>query len=145
MVLFTCRRKILLLLFFVFSYFNIYSQSLSAAATISNYSIAQKNLLIVSTAKFINFITQNNRDRDSVMLTACKVTGLPFLCTYIDDDSGSLSEGADLCYKVRNRVKFNGKCSIYRIEMNGLNKTTYPLRFIEVGLPRLQQFCNALN
>jgi two-component system, sensor histidine kinase PdtaS len=72
------------------------SEPLSASATINNYSLAQKRLLAVSTAQFINFITQNNLDKDSVMSMACSITGIPFLLAYCDGFADEFSGGEDL-------------------------------------------------
>jgi two-component system, sensor histidine kinase PdtaS len=58
-------------------------QSLSAAETVKHYPVAQKRLLVISTAQFANFITQDNLDHDSVMSIACHITGMPFLLPYI--------------------------------------------------------------
>ena len=57
-------------------------QPASARVTLENYSIPQKRLLVVSTAQFINFLTQSSLDQDSVMSIACRITGLPFLLPY---------------------------------------------------------------
>ena len=78
-------------------WFSLHSQPLTGEETVQNYSGAQKRLLVRSTARFINAISQDNLDRDSAVLIACEVTGLPFLLAYTDaDDSGSPSPGADL-------------------------------------------------
>ena len=66
---------------------------LTAAATIRNYSVAQKRLLAVNTSQFINLITENNLDKDSVMLMACQITGMPFLLPYIDGFADKASGG----------------------------------------------------
>jgi two-component system, sensor histidine kinase PdtaS len=66
---------------------------LSAAAIIHNYSVAQKRLLAVNTAQFINQITENNLDKDSVMLMACQITGTPFLLPYSDGFADKVSGG----------------------------------------------------
>jgi hypothetical protein len=65
----------------------------SAATTIRNYSVAQKRLLAVSTAQFINQITQNNLDKDSVMLMACQIIGMPFMLPYDDAFADKASGG----------------------------------------------------
>ena len=78
-------------------WFNLHSQSLTGKETVSRYNSAQKRLLVLSTARFINLHTQDNLDRDSVMLMACRITGLPFLTPYTDDFDNELpSVGADL-------------------------------------------------
>jgi len=77
--------------------FDLHSQLLTGEETVRSYSSAQKRLLVRSTATFTNLITQNNLDHDSVVLIACKVTGLPFLLAYTDDDDNeSPSPGAGL-------------------------------------------------
>ena len=68
----------------------------SAAATISKYSIAQQRLLVVSTAQFTNWINQNNLDKDSVLLMACHITGMPFLLPYGEGFADKVSGGEDL-------------------------------------------------
>jgi hypothetical protein len=68
---------------------------LSAAVTISNYSVAKKQLLAVSSAQFIDFITQNNLDKDTVMSMACHITGMPFLIPYSDGFTAKVSGGED--------------------------------------------------
>src|SRR5258706_11352559 len=89
--------KCLPIVFFVCLWTNLNSQPLSGAATVNHYSIAQKQLLVRSTANFINLITQDNLDRDSVMLIALWITGLPFLIPYTDNFDSELSfVGADL-------------------------------------------------
>jgi two-component system, sensor histidine kinase PdtaS len=68
-------------------------QVLSAAVTISNYSVAQKQLLVVSTAQFINFVTQNNLDQDSVISMACRIMDMPFLLPYRGGFADKISGG----------------------------------------------------
>jgi two-component sensor histidine kinase len=87
--------KFLSVTLFICTWFNVFSQSPAGPETVNIYSIAQKQLLILSTAKFTNIITVNNLDRDSVVLVACKVTGLPFLDAYKNDNNSS-TEGEDL-------------------------------------------------
>ena len=74
---------------------NAKGQVLSAAVTINNYSVAQKRLLVVSAAQFINQITENNLDKDSVMLMACQITGMPFLLPYNNGFANKVSGGED--------------------------------------------------
>jgi two-component system, sensor histidine kinase PdtaS len=82
---------------FVYLCANTFGQPLTSGETVRTYSNAQKRLLVRSTAKFINAITQNNLDKDSVMLISRSVTGLPFLVAYSEDhDAGSSSVGTDL-------------------------------------------------
>ena len=57
-------------------------------ATVSNYSIPQKRLLVLSTAKFIHLLTQDIYDQDSIMTIACRMTGQPFLLPYSEDLEG---------------------------------------------------------
>jgi len=72
-------NRIILIIFFLFVVGHTHGQTLSAAATVNSYSIAQKRLLLISTAQIIDAITQNNLDQDSVMLMARRATGLPFV------------------------------------------------------------------
>ena len=73
------------------------AQSISAQATIRKYNTTQKRLLVISTAQFINFLTQSNLDQDSVMVIARRVTGMPF---FLPTDGGlnriSTSRGTEL-------------------------------------------------
>jgi two-component sensor histidine kinase/tetratricopeptide (TPR) repeat protein len=75
---------------------NAGDQILSAAATISKYTVAQKRLLAISTAQFTNFITQNNLDKDSVMSMARHMTDMPFLLPYNDGFADKTSGGEEL-------------------------------------------------
>ena len=68
-----------------------YGQSLSGPETAKNYSISQKRLLVTSTFQFANFINQDNLDKDSVMLIACHITGMPFLLPYNEGFSEKIS------------------------------------------------------
>jgi len=70
------------IVFFVCFAFTVDGQSLSGPATANNYTISQKRLLAVSTARFIDMITVNALDDDSLMRMACQLTGLPFLQAY---------------------------------------------------------------
>jgi two-component sensor histidine kinase/TPR repeat protein len=72
---------------------NAKDRVLPAAVTISNYSVAQKQLLVLSTAQFINFVTQNNLDQDSVIAMACQITGMPFFLPYRDGFAAKISDG----------------------------------------------------
>jgi two-component system, sensor histidine kinase PdtaS len=72
-----------------------HGQTMSAAETVNNYSIAQKRLLVISTAQFTNLISQNNFDKDSIMIMACRLTGLPFLLPYNEGFADKVSGGAD--------------------------------------------------
>lgn len=67
-----------------------------AAVIISNYSVAQKKLLEMSTVQFIETLTQNNLDKDSVMLMARQITGMPFLLPYSDGFLNKVSGGEKL-------------------------------------------------
>ena len=79
-----------------------YSQPLTAGETVDKYSIAQKRLLVRSTAEFINLITQNSFDQDSIMLLSCRLTGTPFLTAYNEYNDGEApSIGAELINKGR--------------------------------------------
>jgi two-component system, sensor histidine kinase PdtaS len=82
---------------FLSSSFAMQGQSPSGAAAIANYSASQKRLLVVTTSQFINFLTQNNLDQDTVMAMAARITGIPFLTPYTGsfrDHAGSV--GTDL-------------------------------------------------
>jgi len=68
-------------------------QLLPAAATVSNYSVAQKRLLEVSTVEFINQNTENSLEQDSVTSIARQITGMPFLLPYSDGFAGKVSGG----------------------------------------------------
>jgi two-component sensor histidine kinase len=57
-------------------------QTLSAQEVIKRYSTAQKRLLAINTAIFINEITQSHLDADSVQMVASRITGMPFLLPY---------------------------------------------------------------
>src|SRR5450432_3711859 len=72
-----------------------HGQTMSAVETVNNYSIAQKRLLVISTAQFTNLISQNNLDKDSIMIMACRLTGLPFLLPYNEGFADKVSGGAD--------------------------------------------------
>jgi two-component sensor histidine kinase len=60
------------------------AQPESPVVTLQYYSPAQKRLLLMSTCQFINFLTQDNLDQDSVLSIACRVTGIPFSMPYDD-------------------------------------------------------------
>ena len=75
---------------------NVYCQQLTADETIKGYNTAQKRLLLRSAARFTNIISQNSLDQDSVIMIAAKVTGLPFLVAYSDEDDTPSSVTADL-------------------------------------------------
>jgi two-component system, sensor histidine kinase PdtaS len=99
-------HRYFLSILFLFFHFAVLAQSdpapnpgrpiLSAAATISKYSIAQQRLLVVSTAQFINAITQNHLDKDSVLSMACHMTGMPFFLPYSEGFSNTASGGEHL-------------------------------------------------
>jgi two-component system, sensor histidine kinase PdtaS len=60
------------------------AQPESPVVTLQHYSPAQKRLLLMSTCQFINFLTQDNLDQDSVLSIASWVTGIPFFMPYDD-------------------------------------------------------------
>jgi len=62
----------------------VFGQPISAQEAIRRYSTAQKRLLAVNTAIFINEITQSHLDADSVQQVASRITGMPFLLPYTD-------------------------------------------------------------
>jgi hypothetical protein len=64
-------------------------QTISAEETVKNYSVSQKRLLVINTAQFINYLTQDNLDQDSVMTMACHITGMPFLLPYNETFPGN--------------------------------------------------------
>jgi two-component sensor histidine kinase len=65
-----------------------FGQSISSMEAVSKYSTAQKRLLAVNTAIFINTITQSHLDADSVQLVASRITGQPFLLPFTDRIEG---------------------------------------------------------
>ncbi|MEO6315257.1 MAG: sensor histidine kinase [Chitinophagaceae bacterium] len=90
------KTKLTYLSFFALSLVGSASaRSLSGPAAVENYTIAQKRLLIRSTAQFINLISQSNIDQDSVISMARQITQLPFLLQYTEglDDRQSKSAG----------------------------------------------------
>jgi two-component sensor histidine kinase len=109
---------------------------LSAATTIRNYSVGQKRLLAVSSAQFINQITENNLDKDSVMLMACKITGMPFLLPYSDGfadkisggeffiNSGRITEAAQLVKKLKGekQIELQLELGIWYLHQPGTHK-----------------------
>jgi len=72
-------------------------QPLTGPAAVAGYSPAEKQLLVRSTAAFIQFLNQESLDKDTVMLIACRITGVPFLLAWAEDpDSTGVSPGAQL-------------------------------------------------
>jgi two-component sensor histidine kinase len=88
--------KYLITAILIFECISINAQSLTGPETVSKYSIAQKRLLVISTAEFLNFISSNNLDQDSVMLIASRLTGMPFLIPYNEGFQDRISPGTDL-------------------------------------------------
>ncbi len=80
-------------MFWMYLCITAYGQPNSVEATLSGYNSSQKRLLVLSTAKFINILSQNNFDKDSVVLMASGITGVPFLTVYSDD---TVSDGSGL-------------------------------------------------
>lgn len=77
-------------------YVHASGQDTPASTVIKNYSVPQKRLLTVTTARFINIINQRIVERDSLLLLACKITGQPFLTVYSAgsiDDPGVVAAG----------------------------------------------------
>ena len=74
---------------------NLYGQSPTVEEAMMEYNSAQKKLLAVSAARFINIITQNHLDRDSLMLMSRNLTGIPFLTAHSEEDESS-AVGNDL-------------------------------------------------
>jgi len=71
-------------------------QDTAASTVIKNYSVPQKRLLTVTTARYIDIISQRIVEKDSLMLLACKITGQPFLTAYSEgniDDPGLVAAG----------------------------------------------------
>ena len=127
------------------------AQTLTGKEAVSNYTLAQKKLLVLSTAKFTHLITQNTLDRDSVMLIACRVTGLPFLTAYADDfdpelssvgndliNTGKISEATRLWYKLEgdDRVQLSIKLALWYLHKAGTLKSDLDNanRYIEEAL-----------
>jgi two-component sensor histidine kinase len=89
--------RYLLTVLSAFVCFSLPGQPQSGASAVIGYTMAQKQLLILSTAKFINILNENEVDRDSAILIACRITGVPFLIAYGDDpDSGADFAGSGL-------------------------------------------------
>jgi two-component system, sensor histidine kinase PdtaS len=87
--------KYLLLAIGVWLSANAYCQPLTGPAAVAGYSPAQKQLLVRSTATFIQFLNQQSLDKDTVMMIACRITGIPFLLAWAEDpDHTSFSPGA---------------------------------------------------
>ena len=129
--------KCLSITLLVFLNFNLYTQPLTAKETVKQYTLAQKMLLVHSTAQFTHLITQNRLDKDSVMLIACGVTGLSFLTAYADEfdpelssvgneliDAGKITEASRLLYKLEgnDRVQLLIKLAIWYLHKAGTNK-----------------------
>ncbi|AYL95406.1 tetratricopeptide repeat-containing sensor histidine kinase [Mucilaginibacter celer] len=88
-------RRIFMSVVLLFITLHVDGQTDSARRTLSNYSISQKRLLEISTAQFINFITQSKLDRDTVMILASQITGLSYLLPYNESfPNAYVSEGA---------------------------------------------------
>jgi two-component sensor histidine kinase len=109
-------KRIAFTLLLLFVIINSYGQSISAQVTVKSYSLPKKRLLAVSTAEFINFISQNNLDQDSVMSIACRITGLPFLLPYTEGIIGTaasagvnLSEPFNVSEAVKQLKTLNGE------------------------------------
>jgi two-component sensor histidine kinase len=69
----------------------------SSQEALRTYSTAQKRLLAINTAIFINEITQFHLDADSIQLVASRITGLPFLLPYTERIEGdNISPTAEL-------------------------------------------------
>lgn len=62
--------------------------TISSQEAIRKYSTAQKRLLAVNTAIFINQITQSHLDADSIQQVASRITGQPFLLPYTERIEG---------------------------------------------------------
>jgi two-component system, sensor histidine kinase PdtaS len=90
-----CMTKYLLLIVALWLSAGAHGQPLTGPAAVAGYSPAQKQLLVRSTATFIQFLNQQSLDRDTVMLIACRITGIPFLLAWAEDpDHTSFSPGA---------------------------------------------------
>src|SRR5450432_848932 len=88
--------KLIAIILILFNSLITSGQTILATETVSNYSIAQKRLLVFSTIQFINFITQDNLDQDSVTTIACHITGMPFLLPYNVGFAGQISGAENL-------------------------------------------------
>ena len=96
-LLLSIMTRSLRIVVFVFVCFTTYGQPPTGAETVMRYSFAQKKLLVRSTERFINLITQDNLDRDSVTIMACRITGIPFLTAHSAAyENESLSAGTAL-------------------------------------------------
>jgi hypothetical protein len=72
-----------------------YGQPISGPAAVAGYSPAEKQLLVRSTAAFIQLLNQQSLDEDTVMSIACGISGVPFLLAWAEEpDSTSFSPGA---------------------------------------------------
>ncbi len=113
-------------------------QMLSVQATLKNYSVAQKRLLAVSTAQFINYLTQSSLDQDSVMSIACRITGTPFLLPWNEGfgarsasggadliNTGRISEAVKLLKKLKgeNQVQLLIELGIWYLHQSGTHKS----------------------
>ncbi|MCQ6957007.1 histidine kinase dimerization/phosphoacceptor domain -containing protein [Mucilaginibacter aquariorum] len=75
-------------------------QTNTSETVLKNYSSSKKRLLVISTVQYINLLTQNNLDQDSIKLIANRITGQPFLLTYTEGFKNQQSSpGADLINK----------------------------------------------
>jgi two-component sensor histidine kinase len=77
-------RNATLVVMFLFSILDTKGQTISSKAAVKSYSIIKDRLLVITTSQYINFLTQNNLDQDSIRLIACRVTGQPFLLPYTE-------------------------------------------------------------
>ncbi|MEO5891455.1 MAG: sensor histidine kinase [Ferruginibacter sp.] len=132
------NRKSTYLLLFILSLTGFsFAQPISGSQTVNNYTIAQKRLLVVSTANFINYISQNSMDPDSVMSMAGSITNLPFLLPYTEifDDkrtlstelinAGKIAEAKQLLNSVHGETKIQLliELAIWYLHQTGNNKT----------------------
>jgi two-component system, sensor histidine kinase PdtaS len=112
--------------------FSAAGQAPSGPATVRSYSIAQKRLLVISTARFIDLITVSNLEEDSLRSMACRITGLPWLLPYTEGlDSATDSPG----YKLIN----SGRTSEATSLLNATVGTNRILLLLQLGITWLHR------
>jgi two-component system, sensor histidine kinase PdtaS len=96
------------------------AQPESAAVTLQHYSPAQKRLLLTSTCQFINFLTQDNLDQDSVLSIACWVTGIPFSMPY--DDTIVAREQRQIRSLLQNGIQFLHRPGTHKTDLDSSHR-----------------------
>jgi two-component system, sensor histidine kinase PdtaS len=90
-----CLTKYFLIIVGLWLSAGAHGQPVTGPAAVAGYSPAQKQLLVRSTATFTQFLNQQSLDKDTVMMIACRITGVPFLLAWAEDpDHTSFSPGA---------------------------------------------------